>query len=129
VNHPDQRNEILVFGQAVMVYRFARYRSKQHFCTLAARGARRGAFCESPLPLGRRRHPRAENLLWLYLLSSVSGFLIADIVTIVPLYRAVVLLERIADAIDRLVARDRDPKDKGFQAWRSKSSVRSRAWL
>lgn len=67
--------------------------------------------------------------MWLYLLSGVSGFLIADIVIIVLLYRAVVLLERIADAIDRLVARDQDPKEKGFQAQHSKSSVRSRAWL
>jgi hypothetical protein len=46
--------------------------------------------------------------MWLYVLSSVSGFLIADVVIIVLLYRALVLLERIAAAIERMDARDRD---------------------
>jgi hypothetical protein len=48
-------------------------------------------------------------------LSSVSGFLIADIVIIVLLYRAAALLERIADATDRLDKRDRHRKEGGAQ--------------
>jgi hypothetical protein len=113
VNHPDQRNEILVFGQAVIVYRFARYRRKQHFCTLAARGARRGAFCESPLHRGVVGIPRAEDLffVWLYLLSSVSGFLIADIVIIVLLYRAVGLLSGLRTPSIDCSARSRPERE------------------
>jgi hypothetical protein len=53
--------------------------------------------------------------VWVYLLSCVSGFLIADIVIIVLLYRATALLERIADAMDRLDKRERDRKDGGTQ--------------
>jgi hypothetical protein len=49
--------------------------------------------------------------MWLYLLSSVSGFLVADIVIIVLLYRALVLLERIANATERLSARVGERKD------------------
>jgi hypothetical protein len=47
--------------------------------------------------------------MWLYVLSSVSGFLIADVVLIVLLYRALILLERIADTLDRMAARNREP--------------------
>jgi hypothetical protein len=53
--------------------------------------------------------------MWLYVLSSVSGFLIADVVFIVLLYRALTLLQRIADAIDRMDARDRDRKGQSPQ--------------
>jgi hypothetical protein len=39
---------------------------------------------------------RISLFVWLYLVGSVSGFLIADIAIIALLYRAVVPLERIA---------------------------------
>jgi hypothetical protein len=47
-------------------------------------------------------------MLWLYFLSTGTGLLVAGLLIVVLHYRGLVLLGRIADALDKLVERDRD---------------------
>ena len=49
-------------------------------------------------------------MLWLAFMATVSGLLIAGLALVLLQYRALVLLERIANALDRINARNGEPK-------------------
>jgi hypothetical protein len=51
VNHPDHRNEILVFGQGLSFIRSRTITARNTFAR-SLRGAPRGAFCEKPVAIG-----------------------------------------------------------------------------
>jgi hypothetical protein len=51
-------------------------------------------------------------MLWLYFYSTGTGLLVAAVILIVLQYRALVSLERIADTLDRIEERNREPKSE-----------------
>src|SRR5262249_29592690 len=56
---------------------------------------------------------RRPSMLWLYFLSTGSGLLIAALVLIVVQYRALVVLERIANALEKMDGRAGESKEEG----------------
>jgi hypothetical protein len=52
-------------------------------------------------------------MLWLYFLSTGSGLLIAALILIVLQYRALVVLERIANTLEKMDARAGESKKEG----------------